>query len=658
MHFLAAGVKPLPAGCWATISIRTLYTVAAYHGLEIGHRHSKAQLAQTLIDQLYTELPAAYLASRLTAADQTLLAQVAAGDLPPLDRRTLRWPWQLRAPRPCPVDLQPLERLLAYGFVLPLRRAGQCVLWVPPAVAQALTALTTPLPTVPRVLPPAPTLTDLVDDAVTILAELAVAPPRHHPGDGLAPPVVRRLARHGAPWPVGLQRRYARVRWLHLLLHQADLLTHSAGCCTLTATVPVFLAQTPGAQAQTLLRAWATVPLSATALPGDLRPADLDWPALLRWLWARLAALPPQAIALTDLTAAWATGYGALLQPPLLRSPLRAAVPAGADAALLRALLAGPLTLWGFVQSDGRYLAPSPSLPADPLGAFTVPTAGDPPQLAGLTITVPAGTAAALRMAVTPWTQHTRTAAGHCYTFTPTTLAQGAQRLGSYRPLRDLLTRHFPAVPTALARLLAAHTGLPPQPRRPAARPPTGCAAAPSPDNVVHLILALRCAAAVTPDYALRFAQLAADGTADLSLAQRADLEDLWERLESPLPAEEPLIAAAARPAPAAALPLRHALLAAIAAAVPVRIRYYTAGRGVISWRVIHPLTLDPPYLTAFCRRRAADRVFRLDRILACEPVAGHALLPPPAPAWPVTPPAPPPVPPAVGLRPDYGEVA
>lgn len=71
--------------------------------------------------------------------------------------------------------------------------------------------------------------------------------------------------------------------------------------------------------------------------------------------------------------------------------------------------------------------------------------------------------------------------------------------------------------------------------------------------------------------------------------------------------------------------PLVEALEQAIAAGMSVDLLYYTAGRDQHIRRRVDPLRLEwhgkVPYLIAFCHLRKAQRVFRVDRIEALEPV-------------------------------------
>ncbi len=652
MHLILGGVKPLTDSCWAGVSIRTLYTVAAYHGLPATHRSTKAVLTHTLFTRLVAAGLSGRLATLLTLADRALLADLATAMSPALDGGGLRFPWQLTDPRPPATALQPLERLMAFGFVVPVRAAAATwQLVVPAPVAQALTTAVAGLPAVRLDGPPALTLADALADAVTILAWLTTAPAPHAAEGGLTYPTLRRLAGHCAALPGGPRPRYARLHLLHTLLHEAGLLTRHNDRCTPTAAVPAWLDQPPPAQLQTLLHAWAIQPLRATALPPDLPAADVSWPALIAALLSRLAVAPPHPVALPALLAAWTADYGPLLRPPLLHTPRVAPVPAWAEPALVTALLTGPAVLLGLVQTDGRALWVAADVRATGSAATALPAAALP-VWQDRTVTVALTAAPALRVALTPWTVQQRTPAGHTYTFTPASLAAGARRHRSYAPLRALLTPHAATLPLALTGLLATHTGLPPFPPRRGGRAAGPPAAPPGGDTALHLILALRRAAETLPDYALRFTQLAADYTAGLAPADQAALEDLWDRLTVPPPDEEQLAPGTRPPAPSAPATIRPALAAAIAAAVPVRIRYYTAGRHAVGWRVVHPLALDPPYLRAYCRRHAANRTFHLDRILALEPVTSHALLPAPVPGLPVTPSAPP----AVGLLPDYDD--
>ncbi len=64
----------------------------------------------------------------------------------------------------------------------------------------------------------------------------------------------------------------------------------------------------------------------------------------------------------------------------------------------------------------------------------------------------------------------------------------------------------------------------------------------------------------------------------------------------------------------------------AIAVSQPLRLRYHGAG-ATASWRLVEPHRLERrrghTYLRAYCRDRQAERLFRLDRISVCDPVAG-----------------------------------
>ena len=67
----------------------------------------------------------------------------------------------------------------------------------------------------------------------------------------------------------------------------------------------------------------------------------------------------------------------------------------------------------------------------------------------------------------------------------------------------------------------------------------------------------------------------------------------------------------------------RALLERAIAERRCVRIRYWTAARDALTERVVEPITLQAfqggTFLHAFCRWRQALRVFRLNRVVACE---------------------------------------
>lgn len=87
-----------------------------------------------------------------------------------------------------------------------------------------------------------------------------------------------------------------------------------------------------------------------------------------------------------------------------------------------------------------------------------------------------------------------------------------------------------------------------------------------------------------------------------------------------------------------------HAMLAeALTGHEAVRIEYFSAGRGEVTERVIEPWAMAVDrgawYVSAWCRRAGAERVFRLDRIHTLEPIGERFVPPadprPPVPAFP-----------------------
>jgi len=79
-------------------------------------------------------------------------------------------------------------------------------------------------------------------------------------------------------------------------------------------------------------------------------------------------------------------------------------------------------------------------------------------------------------------------------------------------------------------------------------------------------------------------------------------------------------------------------LTAAIAGEHSVELTYWTAGRGELTRRRVDPYRLETrdrvTYLVAYCHLRRAERVFRLDRIIAVadsEPAAAIVQPPPPS---------------------------
>jgi hypothetical protein len=484
-----------------------------------------------------------------------------------------------------------------------------------------------------------------------------------------------------------------------------------AGRCLLAAQVAAFLTRPPADQARHLLEAWAAQPLAPAELPSGLVLTDVDWSALLDWLFARLNELGPGAVLLRDLLAGWTTHWGPVLQPPILALPPGHPPPTPAlSNQVLTALIRGPLARLGFVQGDGEWIAVSPDGWAWLRGAFTLTAATERPTLDGLRIRLPPLTAAALRFGLIPWTEPQ--AAGPdalVLAFTADSVRRGRDHIGSFGPLHDLLRRHELVPSEALMNLLRVCDDMPPlrlhaalllqadapetldallaqrtfrrylgerlSPhtvlvrheaplRRTLARrgllapDPPAAPPAVSVESTYHLVLALRLAQAAAPAYASVFARLAAQHRAALSIAQRAELDEIWQALETPFPDEEP-VPPGAEPISLLDRPALNALLAvAIAGGHTLRIRYYSATRGVVGWRPIRPLARHGAYLDAFCLHARDDRCFRLDRILE---VAETDLTPPATPITPTVPPTPteaPPPTPSVVLSPEYGETS
>jgi len=69
---------------------------------------------------------------------------------------------------------------------------------------------------------------------------------------------------------------------------------------------------------------------------------------------------------------------------------------------------------------------------------------------------------------------------------------------------------------------------------------------------------------------------------------------------------------------------IRLAITHALEQSLPVRLCYATGGQGVAQWRLVEPHRLEAgdqaEYLRAYCHLAGAERTFRLDRILRCEP--------------------------------------
>ena len=100
----------------------------------------------------------------------------------------------------------------------------------------------------------------------------------------------------------------------------------------------------------------------------------------------------------------------------------------------------------------------------------------------------------------------------------------------------------------------------------------------------------------------------------------------LLARLDTP--ADAGWTAAAPPPVPDALDPsdLSATIGQAIAVGQPLRLRYHGVGADA-SWRLVEPHRIERrrghTYLRAYCRGRRAERLFRLDRIIACAPAGG-----------------------------------
>jgi predicted DNA-binding transcriptional regulator YafY len=83
-----------------------------------------------------------------------------------------------------------------------------------------------------------------------------------------------------------------------------------------------------------------------------------------------------------------------------------------------------------------------------------------------------------------------------------------------------------------------------------------------------------------------------------------------------------------AEAAPGAVASVYAHLAAACESLEKVRLTYFTGATGTISERIVHPYRLGNRlgawYLVAFCERAGEERVFRLDRIRAVEPLGTH----------------------------------
>lgn len=107
----------------------------------------------------------------------------------------------------------------------------------------------------------------------------------------------------------------------------------------------------------------------------------------------------------------------------------------------------------------------------------------------------------------------------------------------------------------------------------------------------------------------------------------RAALDARWEGEEAAQTetlAEEDLAPAPAATPAVSVDTLRAVIAQAIRANTPLRLRY-NAPRGA-QWRVVEPLRLEQQayhvYLRAYCRWRRGVRLFRLDRVVACDPLS------------------------------------
>jgi hypothetical protein len=673
MHVEVQHVKRRLSNLFQDVSLRTLFAIAHYHHIPLSHRLSKKCVSELIANKLVEHPLMPRLRRLLDPSDLALLEQLSHDSIIELPTGT-RFPWQLSNPWPPLASLQPLERLMVLGVVLPMRNTARVKLVLPANIIQIVQGLYILPSIIQHPLPPGPSLATLVDDAVTILALLAASPAPHRPTDHWPAAFSRRLLGRCCQDAPTLERKtqHARLLLLHRLLHQAGYLEIAGERCSLSPWAPLFLGGEPDEQLRVLLETWAKQPLATSDIPAGVMESDVRWPIVIAWLFERLHEIGLSAVPLSELLAAWADHYESLLHPPfLILPPGLAQPPASAGKQLIKALLRGPLHQLGMLQTDGVFIAVSEDGLTWMQGAIHLPERLPLPPLDGLSLHLPPLAPATLRFKIEQWAEH-RSAKAHryAYVFTEASLRKGIHVYGSPKPLLTLLRRYYRSIPQPLLALtrqsskpaplqlragmllqaddpatlntviqqrslrrylgprLGRHTVLVRQQdeqrlRRALMRRglldadtlPSGTGADQS-HSAFHLILALRLAAPAAPLYAPSFMRLAREWSAQLSPAQRAELDDLWQSLANDAPASE---RSPNSSEPCSVLDrqvLCRILQTALENGSTVEISYYSAGRRAITWRRVRPLVLQRDYLTAFCFHANDERVFRLDRIL------------------------------------------
>jgi len=607
-------------------SVRTLFTLNHYFALPVAARGYKANAVTHIQTHLQTPQAREQLRQALMPSDTALFWSIlAARDivLPP----TVRRPWQLAAPWPALADLQPLERLMALGCLVPTRTPRGLRVLVPDLLADYLQAITSVSPVV--ALPPSPTGTALLADALLLLGMLAAGHDQH-------PSAVFQHPEH-------------HPRLLAALHHQG-LLEHRPDQRTITPGAAVFVGLDAGRQRRRLLTGLTeSAPTAGPALPGW-------WSGMLHWARRTLARWADTRWSIATLAEM------AEAADPFAHHPI------SERGQVVRDQLIPVLHAAGLLRTDGQQA----QLTADGLAwADDQPLPLPTPQLPalGLIVQLPPEAPAMLQFTLPQWAEPH----GARWRFSAASLASGVAQCGSTQPLRTVLRTFYASIPTALAALIAT-ADQPPTVRlstrtildvasattldtllqnaslgRGISRrlSPTSVVIAPHavarvvgylrrrgllpPDTespaalrsaLVLQALALRIAAASQPAYAAPFTALAHTAFRALTPAEQTDLDDQWHALARTLAPRETVADQALDPAaaPPPGTPDRVALVAAvhrgITSASLLTMRYYAATTHTISTRTIRPLELRGVYLRAHCQRANAERTFHIDRIL------------------------------------------
>jgi hypothetical protein len=172
--------------------------------------------------------------------------------------------------------------------------------------------------------------------------------------------------------------------------------------------------------------------------------------------------------------------------------------------------------------------------------------------------------------------------------------------------------------------------------------------------SAYHLVLALRLAGHIAPQYTSQFARLAGEIGAQLTPTEHTALADLEAMIIPPIDTGEPVPSGEDPEGLLPAEQVRPLVAAALAEDRFLRVRYFSATTSRVRSRIICPLALTSGYLSAYCLRTHATRSFRLDRFLALELLGTPPGVPPPPALTPDLTPAS--DAPGAELLPDYGE--